>query len=338
MTALSVCLFGRFAAETDSRPVASLSGAKVQELFSYLLLYRTRPHRREALTTLLWPDVPDVQSKRYLRKTVWQLQAALAQLTPPDAPPILHVDPDWLQVSAKVDSWLDVAQFECSYGLAEDTAGEQMTPDTAARVEAAVELYRGDLLEGWYQEWCLFERERLERMYLSLLDKLISHCAAHGRYEVGIGYGTRALRHDPARERTHRRLMRLHALAGNRSEALHQYALCVDTLRRELGVTPSERTNALYQHILTAGDETEASDLAPVERPQPMPEGDRPLPTPNGEVNHALARLEQMLRLLGETQRLVQQNMATVAATLDDLRRDDLRRDDLRRDDLRHRA
>lgn len=298
----------------------------MQELFSYLLLHRTRPHRREALTTLLWPDVPDVQSKRYLRKTVWQLQSALAQLTPPGAPPILHADPDWLQVNGEADVWLDVAQFECAYRLAEDTAGEEMEPTTAARVEAAVELYRGDLLEGWYQEWVLFERERLERMYLSLLDKLISHCAAHGRYEAGISYGMRALRHDPARERTHRRLMRLHALAGNRSEALHQYAVCVDTLRRELDVAPSERTNALYHNILTAGDEPETAAPAPAERLRPLPENNSTLPAPNGEVNHALARLEQMLSLLGETQRLVQQNMTTVAAALDDLRRDDLRR------------
>jgi len=297
----------------------------VQELFSYLLLHRARPHRREALTTLLWPDVPDVQSKRYLRKTVWQLQSALAQLTPPDAPSILHADPDWLQVSTAADAWLDVAQFECAYRLAEDTAGEEMEPTTAARVEAAVELYRGDLLEGWYQEWVLFERERLERIYLSLLDKLISHCAAHGRYEAGISYGMRALRHDPARERTHRRLMRLHALAGNRSEALHQYAVCVDTLRRELGVAPSERTNALNHNILTAGDEPEPAALTPWERLRP-PENSPPLSPANGDVNHALARLEQMLRLLGETQQLVQQNMTTVAAALDDLRRDELRR------------
>ncbi len=298
----------------------------MQELFSYLLLHRTRPHRRETLTTLLWPDVPDVQSKRYLRKTVWQLQSALGQLTPPGAPPILRADPDWLQASAAAGDWLDVAQFECAYRLAEDTAGEEIEPATAARVEAAVELYRGDLLEGWYQEWVLFERERLERMYINLLDKLISHCAAHGRYEAGISYGMWALRHDPARERTHRRLMRLHALAGNRSEALHQYAVCVDTLRRELGVAPSERTNALYHNILTAGDEPETAAPAPAGRLRPPPENNPTLPAPNGEVNHALVRLEQMLRLLGETQRLVQQNMTTVAAALDDLRRDDLRR------------
>lgn len=312
MAALNVHLFGKFAVEPDTRPVSALSGAKVQELFSYLLL-RPRPHPRETLTTLLWPEVPAVQAKRYLRKTVWQLQVALGQLGLPSTSPVLRAENEWLQVSADSGLWLDVAEFERAYQRVEDLSGEEMDAVAAAQVETAVRLYRGDLLEGWYQEWCLFERERLERMYLALLDKLVNYCAAHERYEAGIAYGTCALRHDPARERTHRRLMRLHALAGSRSEVMHQYALCVATLRDELGVTPSERTNALYHHLLlTTAEEAATPPARPAAGAQPAAEA---------EVNNTLLRLEQMLHLLGETQQLVQRNMTYVAATLDTLRR-----------------
>ncbi len=314
--------------ESGSGPASSLNGAKVQELFGYLLLHGSRPHLRETLTTLLWADVPAVQAKSYLRKTIWQLQASLAQLSPPAAEPFLCAEGEWLQANAESDLWFDVAQFERAYRQAQDVAGEVMDSATASHVEAAVALYRGDLLEGWYQEWVLFERERLERMYLVLVDKLISHCAAHGRYEAGISYGAQALRHDPARERTHRRLMRLHHLAGNRSEALHQYALCVETLRRELDVTPSERTNALYRRILTesgagerggggAGEQESAAQDQTRERAA-TPSGRTPASS-NGEVRDTLRQLEQMLHLLGETQQLVQRNINHVAATLDDL-------------------
>jgi len=324
MTALSVYLFGRFTVESGIEPVSSLNGAKVQELFSYLLLHGERPHLRETLTTLLWADVPPSQAKSYLRKAIWQLQTALAQLSPPDSESFLCAEGEWLQVNGASDLWFDVAQFEHAYRQVEDIAGEAIDPATAARIEAAVEHYRGDLLEGWYQEWVLFERERLERMYLALVDKLISHCAARGRYEAGIGYGMRALRHDPARERTHRRLMRLHYLAGNRSEALHQYALCVETLRRELDVIPSERTNALYRRILA--ESNAARDSYPVTgrkeaeelRSEATP-GDWAPSSSNGEARDTLRQLEQMLRLLGETQQLVQRNINHVAATLDDL-------------------
>src|SRR5205823_7801753 len=87
----------------------------------------------------------------------------------------------------------------------------------------AVQLYQGDLLEGCYLEWCLAERERLQRMYLAMLDKLMGHCEAHREYETGLDYGLRILRCEPASERTHRRMMRLQYLAGDRTAALRQY-------------------------------------------------------------------------------------------------------------------
>jgi DNA-binding SARP family transcriptional activator len=104
-------------------------------------------------------------------------------------------------------------------------------------------------LEGCYQDWCIYERERFQHMYLAMLDKLMDHCEACREYEEGLGYGSAILRCDRARERTHRRLMRLHYLARNRTAALRQYAQCVDALREELGVGPSRRTTALYEQI-----------------------------------------------------------------------------------------
>ncbi len=64
-----------------------------------------------------------------------------------------------------------------------------------------MDLYRGDLLEGWYQEWCLFERERLQNAYMLMLDKLMGYCEAHSEYEQGLVYGDLILRLDHASER-----------------------------------------------------------------------------------------------------------------------------------------
>jgi len=56
---------------------------------------------------------------------------------------------------------------------------------------------------GCYDDWCIFERERLQNIYLLMLDKLISYSAKHREYEAGQGYGYTILRYDRARERTH---------------------------------------------------------------------------------------------------------------------------------------
>ena len=129
--------------------------------------------------------------------------------------------------------------------------GKEFSPQDAQNLKAAVGLYRGDLLPGCYEDWCLFERERLQNAYLDVLDKLMDYCEAHQQYEAGLTYGSAALRLERARERTHRRVMRLAWRAGNRSAALRQYERCVIALREELEVEPSRSTVALYQHIRT---------------------------------------------------------------------------------------
>jgi DNA-binding SARP family transcriptional activator len=247
VTDLRFSLFAKFQAQAGDRPVEGLHAPKVLELFSYLLVYRDRPHAREALAALQWGERPTAQAKKYLRQALWQIQTALEAAG--DAPPLLLVDAEWVQVNPLAAFWLDVAAFEQAFKGARNVPGWQLHGAAAAALEAAVGLYRGDLLEGCYQDWCLFERERLQGIYLAMLDKLIARCEAQHDYQAGLAYGTRILRYDRARERTHRRLMRLHYLAHNRTGALRQYERCVEALEEELGVGPSRRTVALYEQI-----------------------------------------------------------------------------------------
>ena len=142
-----------------------------------------------------------------------------------------------------------MAVFEETYALVKGVSGKTLGPKCIPALQSAVDLYQGDLLEGWYQDWCLYERERLQHLYLIMLDKLMGWCEASLDCERGLVYGTRILRYDIARERTHRRLMRLHYLSGDRTAALRQYNRCTTALREELGVKPAKRTIALYKQI-----------------------------------------------------------------------------------------
>ncbi len=118
-------------------------------------------------------------------------------------------------------------------------------------LQQAVDLYQGDLLEGWYQEWCISERERFQAIYLLLLNKLVQYCEIHRKCEIGLVFGEKLLRHDRAYERAHRQMMRLYFLAGDRTGALRQYQRCAVALKEELDVEPSERTVLLYEQIKT---------------------------------------------------------------------------------------
>jgi DNA-binding SARP family transcriptional activator len=198
------------------------------------------------LTSLLWSDSAPAQSKRCLRQTLWQLQSALEFQTELSGESLISVGPEWIQLNPHCDLWLDVTAFEQAFRLAHNVPGEKLDPHRARAIQEAADLYQGNLLEGWYPDWCLYERERLQNIHFAMLDKLIGYCEAQHHYEDGLIYGMRLLSHDRARERTHSHLMRLRYLSGDRTGALRQYEQCVAALEQELGVKPSQRTQSLY--------------------------------------------------------------------------------------------
>jgi DNA-binding SARP family transcriptional activator len=198
MDSLRVCLFGKFDARFGERVLCGFHRRKVQELFGYLLLNREHPLPRETLAGLLWDDGSTTFSKKQLRQTLWQLQTALEPECEPASSHVLRVEPDWVYLNPAIDLWLDVSAFEQASALAQGIPGLKLDADKVAALQEAVQLYHGDLLEGCYQGWCLYERERLQSMHLTMLDKLMGYCEVHRKYELGLVYGARILSCDPA--------------------------------------------------------------------------------------------------------------------------------------------
>jgi DNA-binding SARP family transcriptional activator/tetratricopeptide (TPR) repeat protein len=211
---------------------------KVRALLAYLALHPGRPHPRDRLTALLWPDVPDAQARQSLRQALAGLRRVLSKTGG------LVVDADTVAVDpARID--VDVARFE------------QLVADgSPSRLEQAEALYRGDFLEGFqvkapaFEDWLVTERERLRELARRAVAKLLAHQTRTGAGEVALRTATRLLALDPLQEDVHRALMRLYVAQGQRAAALRQYQSCVGILRRELGVEPEPATKRLYQDIL----------------------------------------------------------------------------------------
>ncbi|MEX0791386.1 MAG: bacterial transcriptional activator domain-containing protein [Actinomycetota bacterium] len=257
----SFLLLGRFQARRDFAEWGQLEGRKMQEIISYLLLYRSRPHQRELLAGTLWGSSSLSRSRKNLRQSLWQLQGK-GNAAPGPGTPLLLVEKEWVQVNPN-GIWLDVAELQAAFDSVQSTPGERMTVEQARTVVDAVDLYRGDLLEGWQEEWCVFERERLRALNLTMLEKLLGYCEATGRFEEGLAYGERLLRSDRAHERAHWRMMRLSYLAGDRTGALRQYDKCRTALLEELGVSPGRLTRNLYEQICADAEDALSPLVSP---------------------------------------------------------------------------
>lgn len=248
MDILYISLFQHLTISAGYVPVA-VRGSKAQELLCYLLLFRTRVHSREILAEQLWQEARPEQSRANLRRTLWQLRELIRNRCSMDPDLVLNVEQEWIQLAKGSQISLDVAELEQAYAAVQGLRGDSIDVVQADRLRRAVELYTGDLLEGWYQDWCVHERHRLQFMYLALLDKLIDYCVERGDTEAGIRYCLRAIEYDPTRERAHRRLMELYHLAGDRNAAITQFARCKEILKIELDVEPDPLTTETYLRI-----------------------------------------------------------------------------------------
>lgn len=296
---LEVHLFGRMRVERGGCPLPELTATRSSELLAYLLLHRGRPHRREAVADLLWGDGRSGEPRKTLRQALWRLKAALAI----ERPLIESVGDEWIELSGTGSIWLDVAEFESAWLDLEESARRNLPDPVWARARAALDLYCDELLDGSTWEWCILERERLRDLFLSMADAVMTHCVAVNELSEGIRIGFEVLRREPAREKTHRRIMRLHAMTGDRSSALRQYERCVIALRDELGVEPGQRTRDLFDRI--RDDRLPLESLSSATGTQP-------------EVVKVLDGLRQLRQLLSEARREVHQEIEAIEKVFED--------------------
>jgi TolB-like protein/DNA-binding SARP family transcriptional activator/cytochrome c-type biogenesis protein CcmH/NrfG len=238
MTSLELVLLGGFQVRAAGQAI-DVSGRKERALLAVLAMPPGEPRSRDKLAGLLWSDRGDKQARDSLKQAVLRLRKSFGTLHPlPIVPDRASLTLDAAEVA------VDVQEFEQLIGNG--------TPDAVAR---AATLYRGDLLDGLdvrdpaFEEWLLFERQRLRDLARAALARLLElHMASDAHDQAGAA-ARRLLALDPLQESAHRALMRIYAEHGQTALALRQYQMCRDALLGELGVRPDAETERLYQSI-----------------------------------------------------------------------------------------
>ena len=108
---------------------------------------------------------------------------------------------------------------------------------------------RGEVLPGWYDDWVIFERERLRQLRLHALDALAERFTAQGRYADALEVAMESVRIEPLRESANRMIIAIHLAEANAAEALRHYQFFRDLLRTELGLEPSARLTAMLPAV-----------------------------------------------------------------------------------------
>jgi len=271
---LRIHLLGNPQIFAGDEPLPLPAPAKAFLLWAYLLLRRARPVPREQLAYVLWPDGSETEARANLRRHLHLLRKQL---------PASSRDADWilatrstLQWNPDVAYWLDVELLDQFVG--ETASEEQWT--------AVIDCYRGDLLEGFYDDWILTERSRLHLRYVHILEQRIALQKARGDLRGAIRTTQHLLTCDPLREEPYRYLMELYYRAGDRAAALREFEKCAHLLRTELETEPMPETLSLRDAILEGSELTPPPPHAPV----------RPSPPAPAQLAHRPARRRQRWR------------------------------------------
>jgi DNA-binding SARP family transcriptional activator len=246
---LKIHLFGSGCASYHDKKIAGFPSHQPCLLFCYLLLNRQSLHRREHLASIFWGDQPNQLARKSLRNTLWRLRNSFntVGIVVED---YLTINEDTVTFINSSSYWLDIAIFEDCINRYQEIPPRSLSKDQVLQLEEAANLYTGDLLESVYQDWCLYDRERLRIMLLNLLNKIMVYHGLTGNYESGIECGKRILSFDSTREKIHRQLMWLYMLAGDRTASIAQYKQCCQVLLDELGISPMEETKSLFELIV----------------------------------------------------------------------------------------
>ena len=287
-TKLQLTLFGGFEARTDSGAVLRFRTRKTQVLVAYLALETGAWHPRAKLAAFLWGDVPDQQARDSLRHAFLDIRRVLSTAVPGA---LVSCGDSVALDTGRID--VDVARFERLIAAASSTS-----------VHQAMEIYRGELLDGIvldeepFDRWVAERRQQVRALGIGALERHLEVEVKDQRVEQAIATAIRLLAFDHTHEAVQRTLMRLYVQQGRRGTALRQYQSCVESLQRELGADPDPETRKLYEAILRDGAGTvnrkpyRESDSRVVSRDEsPSASGHRRTETPLIGRTAELARL-----------------------------------------------
>ena len=249
---LTIRMFGEYSVLFDGEPVAIANKPRFQQLLAYLILHHDRSLLRAHVAYEMWPDASERQAQTNLRNLLFRLRKGLPRLGQ-----CLRVEQTTVRWQPQIETQVDALEFLDLLTAASDDIDQQTQTDCT---EAAVNIYRGNLLPALYDDWVLVHQERFRDLYAKALQQLVTSYESRREYDAASDYAKQLVAHDPLHERNHYQLMQHHMLRGDRAAALHAFHDCEAVLLRELDVAPGQEILTLYDQLV-AGEKSASAAI-----------------------------------------------------------------------------
>jgi SARP family transcriptional regulator, regulator of embCAB operon len=248
---LRIYVTGRVAVEYGGKLLEQDAFPGKQGLLAFVRLLFTRETAvsRDELALVLWPEGLPRAWDAALNSIASKLRVLLAQ-TGLNKSTVLPAALSCYQLNLPTDTWVDIEVATDSLHAAEGMLKAGQHREAWSNAQVAYHICKRPFLPGETGSWAAQQRERLALSFARAGECLTEIYIWNGEPSVAVDVATQVVAEQPFRETGYQLLMRAHAAAGNRAEALWVYERCRKLISDELGVVPSPETSAVFLEIL----------------------------------------------------------------------------------------
>jgi two-component SAPR family response regulator len=156
-----------------ARPLApdAWTTKRARDILCYIASRRHRRASKDVIIDTFWSDVDFDAVEKNFHPTISHIRKALNSNQPLKQNFILYREGDY-QLSQNFSYWIDTAEFDRLLVEGETARRARQFERCINSYESAIRLYRGEFMQGSYDEWVEEQRSYYREQYLRMLEAL----------------------------------------------------------------------------------------------------------------------------------------------------------------------
>jgi DNA-binding SARP family transcriptional activator/Tfp pilus assembly protein PilF len=222
---------------------------RARDILCYIASRRHRRASKDTIIDTFWGEADFEAVEKNFHPTVSHIRKALNSNQPLKQNFLLYRDGDY-QLNPDFSYSIDTEEFDRLVAEGETARRAREFDRCISAYEAASRIYRGDFMQGTYDDWVEEQRSYYREQHLRLLEALAAVAQKTEDWPRSLQLAQQILRDDPYREDVHCMIMRALAGQGNRRAVKEQYETLQKLLKKELGVEPAAETQRIYRELI----------------------------------------------------------------------------------------
>ena len=219
-----------------------------RDIFCYIATSKHRRVAKDILIEAFWGDEDPETIEKNFHPTISHIRKALNSRQSLKQNFIVFRDGAY-QLNPDFSYSIDSEEFVNFIAAAETAKRDDDTAMLRQNLESAYGLYRGEFMEGSYDDWAEEQRHFYSEQFSRVLNGLAKLSVAEKRWADALKYANEILAIDPYREDLHRLVLKVLAAQSKPAAVKKHYESMQQLLKNELGIEPSPETRKLFKDL-----------------------------------------------------------------------------------------